>query len=164
MLLFPLLISAEPLDITDSVVIVNPLHFAGEAELYTYIVESVKSIQTFSCQPGLVNIDLEDIRALSDSPGRLAFIYGEHEASMDKSLVAKTALQKLYAMNIPAHSSKFIVLNITGNEENLSMFEIMELSEHIHEGLCNDDTCTIWGANIDNTLADKIHVSIWVKL
>ncbi|WP_037355352.1 hypothetical protein [Selenomonas sp. FC4001] len=163
-MLFPLLISYEPIEINNSIIIVNPLYFPSEEKLYTYIVESIKSIETFNSKTGIVDIGLEDIKALLSPPSRLAFSYEEQNTTTDKSVIAKMALQKLYDMNIPAHSGKFIVLNIIGSEDNISMFEIQEICELVSEEIGYNESCVLWGANIDNELDEKIHISIWVKL
>ena len=163
-MVFPLLISCKPVEINNSIIIVNPLCFPNEEKLYTYIVESIKSIETFNSKPGIVDIGIEDIQALLAPSSRLAFSFEEQNATTDKSVVAKMAIQKLYDMDIPAHSSKFIVLNIIGSEDNISMFEVQEICELVNEELGYNESCVLWGANIDNTLDEKIHISIWVKL
>ncbi|TYZ22920.1 hypothetical protein [Selenomonas ruminis] len=162
-LLLPMLITAQLTESASSFMQINPQYFIDEAELYAYIAESIKSIQSFISEPGLVNIDLEDIRFLFTEEGRFAFSYGERESQIDKCAAARMALKQLRMMNPPIPAAKYIILNITGSEDNLSMFEIQEICEFVNEELGTNSSCIIWGANIDNTLADRIYVSIWVK-
>jgi cell division protein FtsZ len=52
-----------------------------------------------------------------------------------------------------------ILLNVTGAEENLSMYEIQEASEAIHDA-ADSQANIIWGASIDNTMGDKVRVTV----
>ena len=159
----PIWIAETPPRMDDAIMWVNPKNFASDAELYDYIGESILSIQSIISQPGLVNLDLEDIRGILNCPGRLSFTYGEYTADADKRTAIQQAMQKLTAMDVAPGSSKFMILNITGSEDHLSMFEICEISELIHDDFGTDDCSIIWGATIDNALADKIRISLWLK-
>ena len=65
--------------------------------------------------------------------------------------------------NIPKGHAKFILLNVTGSEDNLSMYEITEVSEMVSSALGDENSNLIWGADIDNTLKDVIRLSIWIR-
>ena len=52
-----------------------------------------------------------------------------------------------------------ILLNVTGAEESLSMYEIQEASEAIHDA-ADSQANIIWGASIDNTMGDKVRVTV----
>jgi len=52
-----------------------------------------------------------------------------------------------------------VLLNVTGAEENLSMYEVNEASNAIHE-VVNDQANIIWGAAVDNTMGDTVRVTV----
>ena len=158
-----LLITETPPLMADGIMWVNPKNFASDTELYDYIGKSILSIQSIISQPGLVNLDLEDVKGLFNGSGHLGFTYGEYTATANKRTAVQQALQTLTSLGVAPRSGKFMILNITGSEDHLSMFEICEISELIHDSFGTDDCTIIWGATIDNALADKIRISLWVK-
>ena len=159
----PIWITKTKPDTTDTIMALAPQHFTSDEDIYKYIVESISSIQSLLSLPGLVNLDLEDVRQTFSGAGRLAFSYGEYAANTDKQIAVDEVMQRLSRMDVAPHSSKFMLLNITGSEEHLSMFEIAEISELIYDKLGTNDCHMIWGANIDNAFADKIRISLWVR-
>jgi len=163
MLVFPIWISDEQPEKTDNILVVKPKNFSGNMELFAYISESIQSIYTVLSQPGPIDVDLETVRSLFKDPGRLLFHYYEYQAKQGKYSATDKALQWLAAQGVAPHSGKIVLLNITGSEDNLSMFEVSELSDMIHDGIGNNDSEISWLAASDNALADTIHVTMWVK-
>ncbi len=159
----PIWITQTKPDTTDTIMTLAPQHFTGDEDIFKYIVKSISSIQSLLSLPGLVNLDLEDVRQTFSGAGRLAFSYGEYAANTDKQIAVDEVMQRLSKMDVAPHSGKFMLLNITGSEEHLSMFEIAEISELIYDKLGTNDCHMIWGANIDNAFADKIRISLWVR-
>jgi cell division protein FtsZ len=51
-------------------------------------------------------------------------------------------------------------LNVTGSEDNLNMYEIQEVSGAVYDWLDYEQATIIWGATIDDSLRDRIRVSI----
>ena len=159
----PIWIAPAKPDINDAIMVLNPQHFADDEDIFTYIGESILSIQSLLSLPGLVSLDFEDVRQTFNDAGRLAFSYSEYAANSDKQVAIDEVMQRLSLMNVTPHSGKFMLLNITGSEEHLSMFDIAETSELVCDKLGTTDSSLIWGANTDNTLADKIRISLWVR-
>lgn len=163
MIAFPIWISDEQPEMTDNILVAKPKTFSGNIELFAYISESIKSIHSVLSQPGPVDADLGDIRSLFHDNGRLSFYYYDYRTSQDKYVSTDKALQWLATQGVEPHSGKFGILNIAASESSLNMFEIYELSEMIHDEIGNNDSEIIWSAVEDNSLADKIHVTMWVK-
>ena len=160
---FPIFISESHPAVFDNIMMVNPKHFSGNIELYTYIGESINSIKSFILPPGLVDLNLEDIRSLFTGDGNLAFVYYEYKANENKYIATQKAIEKFTRLGSTPHSVKFMILNIAGSEEKLNMFDVVELSDIIHNEFGNNNCNLIWGANIDDNLTDNIHVSLWLK-
>ena len=53
-------------------------------------------------------------------------------------------------------------MNVTGCEDNISMYEIQEVSEGLYDWMDNKQATIIWGASIDDSLGDMIRVSILI--
>lgn len=163
MIAFPIWISNEQPVMTDNLLIVKPKNFSGNMELFAYISESIKSIYTVLSQPGPIDVDLETVRSLFKDPGRLIFHYYEYQANQGKYTATDNALQWLATQGVAPHYGKIVLLNITGSEDSLSMFEVSDLCDMIHDGVGNNDSEIYWLAASDNALADTIHVTMWVK-
>ena len=162
-LIVPIWISQSMPDTTDTIMTLAPQHFTSDEDIFNYMIESISSIQSLLSLPGLVNLDIEDVRQTFSGAGRLAFSYGEYAASTDKQIAVDEVMQRLSKMDVAPHSGKFMLLNITGSEDHLSMFEIAEISELIYDKLGTNDCNIIWGANIDDAFVDKIRISLWVR-
>lgn len=160
---FPIFVSDKQPDVSDNIMVITPKHFSGNMELYAYIGESIKSIKDFVSQVGVVDLDLEDLRSLFSNNGHLAFVHYQYNAKTSKSIATQRAIQELATFGASAHAAKFMILNLEGSEENLNMFEVCELSELIHTEFGNDKCNLIWGASIDNTIINNIHVSLWLS-
>ncbi|WP_026759957.1 hypothetical protein [Selenomonas ruminantium] len=162
-LLIPILISAEQIDVPASLMTINPKKYAGESELYKTIYDAIKSIYDVVCIPGLVNLDLCDVQAVCKDKKKLLLATGEAEGERASIIAAMEAINKLTKQNEKAQSvGTSVLLNVTGSEANLSMYEIQEASETIHDWMENKQAAIIWGASIDESLDDVIRVSILI--
>ena len=158
--LMPILISAEPTE-TAGLLTINPEKYAGEAEIYCDIYRAVKSIYDIACIPGLVNLDLYDVQTVCKDKKKILLATGEAKGENASMIAAEKAMSKLTEQDENAQrSGKDVLLNVTGSEDKLSMFEIQEVSEALCDWLKNKEAAIIWGASADNSLDDVIRVSI----
>ena len=73
------------------------------------------------------------------------------------------AIKKLTKQDEKAQSvGTSVLMNVTGSEANLSMYEIQEASETIYDWIENKQATIIWGASIDESLDDVIRVSVLI--
>lgn len=158
--LIPILISTEPIELA-GLLTINPEKYAGEDEIYRDIYQAVKSIYDIACIPGLVKLDLCDVQTICKDKKKILLATGEAKGKNASMAAAEKAMSKLTKQDGQAQrSGKDVLLNVTGSEEHLSMFEIQEVSETLCEWLKNKEAAIIWGASIDNSLTDVIRVSI----
>ena len=158
--LMPILISAEPTE-TAGLLTINPEKYAGEAEIYRDIYQAVKSIYDIACIPGMVKLDLCDVQTVCKDKKKILLATGEAKGENASMIAAEKAMSKLTKQDESAQRlGKDVLLNVTGSEDKLSMFEIQEVSERLCEWLKNKEAAILWGASIDNSLDDVIHVSI----
>ena len=161
--LIPILISVEQIEVPASLLTINPENYAGESDIYKNIYQAVKSIYDVACIPGLVNLDLCDVQAVCKDKKKLLLATGEAEGEKACKIAAMEAINKLTKQNGKAQSvGTTVLLNVTGSEANLSMYEIQEVSETIYDWLDDKQTAIIWGASIDESLDDVIRVSILI--
>lgn len=158
--LMPILISAVPTE-TAGLLTINPKKYAGEAEIYRDIYQAVKSIYDIACIPGMVKLDLCDVQTVCKDKKKILLATGEAKGENASMIAAEKAMSKLAKQDESAQrSGKDVLLNVTGSEDKLSMFEIQEVSERLCEWLKNKEAAILWGASIDNSLDDVIRVSI----
>ena len=162
--LMPILISTEPIE-TAGLLTINPEKYAGEAEIYRDIYQAVKSIYDIACIPGMVKLDLCDVQTVCKDKKKILLATGEAKGENASMIAAEKAMSKLTKQDESAQRlGKDVLLNVTGNEAHLSMFEIQEVSERLCEWLKNKEAAILWGASIDNSLDDVIRVSILVGI
>ena len=120
--------------------------------------QGVKGISDLIAMPGLVNLDFADVQSVMSNAG--SALMGIGEASGDNAAVeaAKAAIASPL-LETSIDGARGILLNVTGAEESLSMYEIQEASEAIHDA-ADSQANIIWGASIDNTMGDKVRVTV----
>lgn len=108
-------------------------------------------------------MDLCDVQAVCKDKKKLLLATGEAEGEKACKIAAMEAINKLTKQNGKAQSvGTTVLLNVTGSEANLSMYEIQEVSETIYDWLDDKQTAIIWGASIDESLDNVIRVSILI--
>ena len=161
--LIPILISVEQIEVPAPLLTINPEKYAGESDIYKNIYQAVKSIYDVACIPGLVNLDLCDVQAVCNDKKKLLLATGEAKGENASLTAVNEAIEKLTKQNQNDKSmGKDILLNVTGSEDNISMYEIQDVSETIYDWLDDKQTAIIWGASIDESLDDVIRVSILI--
>ena len=120
--------------------------------------QGVKGISDLIAMPGLVNLDFADVQSVMSNAG--SALMGIGEASGENAAVeaAKAAIASPL-LETSIDGARGILLNVTGAEESLSMYEIQEASEAIHDA-ADSQANIIWGASIDNTMGDTVRVTV----
>jgi len=120
--------------------------------------QGVKGISDLIALPGLVNLDFADVQSVMSNAGSALMGIGEASGEGAAIEAAKAAIASPL-LETSIDGARGILLNVTGAEENLSMYEIQEASEAIH-GAADSQANIIWGASIDNTMGDKVRVTV----
>ena len=138
----------------------------ADAEKEEDVIKFKKAIEAaniydIACIPGLVNLDLYDVQTVCKDKKKILLATGEAKGENASMIAAEKAMSKLTEQDENAQrSGKDVLLNVTGSEDKLSMFEIQEVSEALCDWLKNKEAAIIWGASADNSLDDVIRVSI----
>lgn len=162
LLMMVMLLSAEPAAMEAAVLSIAEDKLADDREFCEIVHSTVQAIEGLISGPGLVNLDLEDMKAIFSTSGQVGFGYGEGTGEKACETAAQEALEQLENMFGAIKEAKGILLNVTGREDNLSMMEIMEVTEVVHDA-AGADCDIIWGSSIDNSLEDGVRVMILTR-
>lgn len=123
------------------------------------LTTAAKGIAEIITVPGYVNVDFEDVNTVMRNSG--VAIMGTASAAGDDR--AKRAVDE--ALHSPLleenniRGAKHILLNITSGSKEVTMDEIFEITEFVQEE-AGFDTDLIWGNCYDETLGDKVGVTV----
>ncbi len=129
------------------------------AQADNILTTAAKGIAEIITVPGYVNVDFEDVNTVMRDSG--VAIMGT--ASADGEDRAKRAVDE--ALNSPLleendiRGAQHILLNITSGTKEVTMDEIFEITEFVQEE-AGFGTDLIWGNCFDETLGEKINVTI----
>lgn len=111
--------------------------------------QGVKGISDLIAQPGLINLDFADVRSIMSNAGTALMGIGEATGENAAVEAAKNAIASPL-LETTIDGARGVLINVTGAEENLSMYEVTEASNTIHEAV--------------NGQANIIWVPLWITL
>jgi len=123
------------------------------------LATAARGIAEIITVPGYINVDFKDVNTVMKNSGVSIMGYAEAEG-VDR---AKTAIEM--AINSPLledndiRGAQHILLNISSGSTEVTMDEITEITEYIEEE-AGTGTDMIWGNCVDDTLGDKISVTL----
>ena len=118
------------------------------------IARAIQGVVNLIVQPGLVNLDLDDVSLILKNSGMAVIGLGIGTGE-NASIEAVEDAAEFPLFDEKIKCAKSILVNITGSDENLSMFELTEAVEAIHK-MSASNANIIWGATVDNTLGDRV--------
>lgn len=130
--------------------------FAKADDILTSAAKGIAEIITVT---GYVNVDFEDVRTVMSNSGR-AIMGSATAEGEDRAIQAvQQALSSPLLNDNNIEGANYILLNITSGQEEVLMDEISVITDYIQDeaGLSAD---IIWGNGTDDTLGDKICVTI----
>lgn len=121
------------------------------------LAKGVKSMAELATKPGLVNVDLADIRTVLKNSG-VSFIGVGEAAEGDRASKAVEAALMNPILDVDIHNARAALINISG-DQNLTVSEAELAVRRVSERL-NRDAEIIWGATINSDLKDVLRVTI----
>ena len=120
--------------------------------------QGVKGISDLIAVPGLVNLDFADVKSIMSNAG--SALMGIGEASGENATVdaVKAAIDSPL-LETSLQGARGVLLNIMGATDSLSMLEVNEASTTVQEA-AHPDAEIIWGVSLDETLGDKVSVTV----
>ena len=120
--------------------------------------QGVKGISDLISEAGLINLDFADVRSIMSNSGTALMGIGEATGENAAVEAAKNAIASPL-LETTIDGARGVLINVTGAEENLSMFEVNEASTTIQEAV-NGQANIIWGAAVDITMGDTVKVTV----
>lgn len=122
------------------------------------LLHSVKGITDLITMPGLVNLDFADVKTTMSKAGMAIMGIGISSGENRALEAAEGAISHPLLEDISISGSKGVLMNITSNND-LTMEEMTEASERIYSEV-GEEADIIWGAVLDDTLGDEMHVTV----
>jgi cell division protein FtsZ len=123
------------------------------------LANAVKGIAEIITVRGYVNVDLEDVKTVMRDSGTAIMGMGVAQGEDRAALVVEEALNSPLLDNIDIRGSKNLLLYITYGNNEISMDEMGEITELVHERTGNNADL-ILGHGHDERLGENIAVSI----
>jgi cell division protein FtsZ len=133
--------------------------FEGFKKADDTLLVAAKSIAEIITLPGYVNLDFADVNTTMKNGGVAVMSSGEGEGEFRLTTAIKNALNSPLLNNNDIFNAKKILLNIYSSEQNpVRMEEMNEANDFMEKFSIEIDV--IWGAAVDNTLEDKVKITI----
>lgn len=130
--------------------------FAKADDILTTAAKGIAEIITI---PGYVNVDFKDVRTVMNDSG--VAIMGNYKAKGENRALeaVEGALASPLLKDNEIEGARFILLNITSGNSEVTMDEVAIITDYIQDkaGLSAD---LIWGNCIDETLEEELSVTI----
>ncbi|MCB0656332.1 MAG: cell division protein FtsZ [Saprospiraceae bacterium] len=120
---------------------------------------AAKGIAEIITVPGYVNVDFEDVNTVMRESGVAIMGTAVAEGEDRARKAVDGALNSPLLEDNDIRGAKHILLNITSGNSEVTMDEIFEITEYVQEE-AGYGTDLIWGHCHDETLGDKISVTI----
>lgn len=122
------------------------------------VYQAVESISQIIAQPGLINLDFADIKAILSIKGGAIIGFGEGSGK-DKAVKAiQTALSNPLLETKDIRGAKGILISIVGGKD-LSLYEVNNAIGSVHE-IADEDAHILIGAIVQDELKDKALVTL----
>lgn len=130
--------------------------FSKADEILTTAAKGIAEIITV---PGYINVDFADVQTVMKDSGVAVMGSGISEGD-DRAIKAiELALNSPLLNNNDIRGARNILLNITSGIEEITMDEVGIITDYVQE-VAGSNTDIIWGNGIDETLGNKINVTI----
>jgi cell division protein FtsZ len=131
--------------------------FAQADNILTTAAKGIAEIITLA---GYVNVDFQDVRTVMHNAGAAVMGSAETRGENRAKKAAEGALASPLLDNRDIMGAKRILLSIiSGEEAELQMDELSEITEHIQDE-AGDDAEMIFGHGVDPDLGDRIRVTV----
>lgn len=122
------------------------------------LLNAVQGISELITSPGLINVDFADVKAVMSGGGVTMMGTGEAQGEDRASKAATMAISSPLLEDIRLDGSKGILVSISGGMD-MTMHEFEEVGAVISQ-FAADDANVIIGTTMDESLGDKIRVTI----
>ena len=130
------------------------------AEADAVLTTAAKGIAEIITVPGYVNVDFEDVKSVMFGAGAAVMGSAVTEGDNRARKAAELAISSPLLNCKDIHGAQRILLSIiSGDQAELQMDELSEITEFIHE-MAGDDAEMIFGHGVDSSLGQSIRVTV----
>ncbi len=122
------------------------------------LYSGVACIVDLIIKEGLINLDFADVRTVMSGMGSAVMGTGEASGEKRASLAAEEAIANPLLDDVSLKGAKGLLLSITGGND-LTLYEVDEAASRVRQEV-DADANIIVGATFDETLGDRVRVSI----
>ncbi|GBG02544.1 cell division protein FtsZ [Azospira sp. I13] len=110
-------------------------------------------------QPGLVNVDFEDVRTVMGEMG-MAMMGSAYASGIDRArIAAEQAVASPLLEGINLSGARGVLVNITASKSSLKMKEVNEVMKTIND-FAAEDAHVIFGAVFDESMGEQLRVTV----
>ena len=121
------------------------------------LCQSVQAIADLITIPGLINLDLADVRTVAKDAGLSLVGIGKGKGKKKAAAAAKMAISSPL-LEVSIKGARSLLINVTGGLD-MSLFEVNEIVDVISKAV-GQDTNIVFGAIINEEMQDEIRVSV----
>jgi cell division protein FtsZ len=122
------------------------------------LLQAVRGISELVTVHGLINLDFADVRSIMAEMG-MAMMGAARAAGENRAVeAAQRAISSPLLEDISIKGARGLLINVTGGPD-MSLYEVNEAASLIQEE-AHEDANIIFGAVIDEKIADEIHVTV----
>ncbi|MDB5038009.1 MAG: hypothetical protein JWQ35_1537 [Bacteriovoracaceae bacterium] len=122
------------------------------------LLSAVKGISDLINIHGMVNVDFADVRTVMSEMGMALMGTGEARGDNRAVIAAQNSIQSPLLEDISINGATGILINITGTS-SMTLYEVNAAATLVQEA-AHEDANIIFGSVIDDTLGDKIRVTV----
>jgi cell division protein FtsZ len=122
------------------------------------LYSGVACIVDLIIKEGLINLDFADVRTIMSGMGSAVMGTGEASGERRATLAAEEAIANPLLDEVSLKGAKGLLLSITGGND-LTLYEVDEAASRVRTEV-DPDANIIVGATFDDTLGDRVRVSI----
>lgn len=122
---------------------------------------AARSISEIITTTGYINVDFEDVDRTLRGGGTAIISTGHGEGEHRVSKAIQDALNSPLLRNRDIFGSRSLLLNLymsNNGDSSMAMNEVQELRDFVND--INSDVDIIWGVTVDNSLGDKVKITI----
>jgi cell division protein FtsZ len=123
------------------------------------LATAAKGIAEIITVPGYINVDFEDVNTVMRGSGVAIMGTSSMEGENRARRAVEAALNSPLLEDNDIRGAQHILLNITSGTKEVTMDEVFEITEYVQEE-AGYGTDLIWGNCYDETLGDKISVTV----
>jgi cell division protein FtsZ len=128
--------------------------FSKADDVLTTAAKGIAEIITVS---GDINVDFEDVKTVLQDSGKAIMGFGTASGENRAIKAAEAALNSDLLNEENIKGANNILLNISSGNEQISMDELMEITDYVQTE-AGKNANMIWGYNVDDTLGGNVNI------